>query len=166
MSRFKTKGHARGGLPARRPTTGRIVWRSGVQAKAGDDGESVTAPNIHRDPFPASATTVGSQIVRAQRGPNKAGASQSIGNSARAVITAVIEGAMATSVSIRFCVQLIRGPDGALHRKRSVHRRQGQSAAEPCLVSRGGRAGGRKRTGKASPRRDNKNHGDKNGLSN
>src|SRR5205823_6651442 len=82
MSRFKTKGHARGGLPARRPTTGGIVRRSGVQAKAGDDGESVTAPNIHRDPFPASTTTVGSQIVRAQRGPNKAGASQSIGNSA------------------------------------------------------------------------------------
>ena len=142
------------------------MWRSGVQAKAGDDDESVTAPNIHSDPFPASATTVGSQIVRAQRGADKAGPGQSIGNSAGAVIAAVIEGAMATAVSIRFCAQLIRGPDNALHRKRGVQGRQGQSAAEPRLVSRRGRAGRRKRTGKAKLRREDKNHGDKNGLSN
>ena len=138
MSRFEAKGHARGGLPARRPTAGGVMRRSGIQAKAGDHGESVTVSSIHRDPFPPSATSVGAQIVRAQRGANKAGARQSVGNSAGAVIAAVIEGAMAAAVSIRFRAQLIRRPDGALDGERGVHWRQGQSATKPRLVSRGG----------------------------
>src|SRR5436190_9078582 len=115
MSRCKTKGQTRGGLPARRPTTRGIVRRSSIQAKAGDDGESVTVPDIDRNPFAPAATTITSQIVRAQGRANKASAGQSIGNSAGAVIAAVIERAMAAAVSIRFRAQLIRGPDGALH---------------------------------------------------
>src|SRR5438105_8188623 len=138
MSRFKTEGHTRGGLPARRPTTRGIVRRSGIQPKAGDDGESVTAPNVYRDPFALAATTVSSQIVRAQWSANKACAGQNIRNSAGAVIAAVIEGAMAAAVSIRFRAQLIRGPDGTLHGEGGVRRRQGQSATEPRLASRRG----------------------------
>ena len=162
MSRLKTKGHTRGGLPARRPTTRGIVRRSSVQAKAGDDGEGVTAPNIDRDPLAPAAITVTSQIVRTQRRANKASAGQCIGNSAGAVIAAVIEGAMAAAVSIRFRAQLIRGPDGTLHREGSVHGRQGQSATEQGLVSRCGGARRRKRSGKADLRREDKNRGDKN----
>ena len=123
--------------------------RGCIQAKAGDHRESVTASGIHCDPFPASATAVGAQIVRTERGADEAGTRQSIGNRAGAVIAAVIEGAMAAAVAIRFRAQLIRGPDGALYRERGVYRRQRQSAPEPRLVSRGGWSRSRKRTGKA-----------------
>ena len=166
MSHFEAKRHALGGLPARRPTAGGIVQRSSIQAKAGDHGESVTVSSIDRDPFPASATSVGAQLSRTQRRANKTGARQGIGNSAGAVIAAVIEGAMAAAVSIRFRAQLICRPDGALDRERCVCRRQGQSTTEPCLVSRGGWSGRRKRTGKAGLRREDKNRGAKNRPSN
>jgi hypothetical protein len=166
MSRFEAKRHALGGLPARRPTAGGIVQRSSIQAKAGNHGESVTVSSIYRDPFPPSAISVGAQLSRTQRGANKAGTRQSVGNSARAVIAAVIEGAMAPAVSIRFRAQLICRPDGALHGEWGVCWRQGQSATEPRLVSRGGWSGRRKRTGKAGLRREDKNRGAKNRPSN
>ena len=124
MPRFKAKRHALGRLPARRPTAGGVVWRSCVQAKAGDHGEGMTASSIDRDPFPRSATTVTAQVSRTQRCGNKAGARQCVGNSSGAVIAAVIEGAMAAAVSIRFRAQLVARPSGALDRERRVHRRQ------------------------------------------
>jgi hypothetical protein len=166
MSCFETEGHARGGLPARRPTTGGVVWRGGIQAKTGDHGESVTASSVHRDPFTPSATTVGAQIVRAQRGADKAGSGQSIGNGAGAVIATVIEGAMAAAVSIWFCAQLIRCPDRTLHRERGVRRRQRQSATKPCLVSGSRWSRRRKRTGSAGLRQEHNHRGAKNRLSN
>ena len=166
MSHFESKRHTLGGLPARRPTAGGIVQRSSIQAKAGNHGESVTVSSIHCDPFPPSATTVGAQIVRAQRGANQACARQSVRNSARAVIAAVIEGAMAAAVSIGFCVQLICRPDRALDGERCVYWRQRQFATKPRLISRGGWSGRRKRTGKTERRRKYKNRGAKNKFSN
>lgn len=161
VSHFEAKRHALGGLPARRPTARRIVQRSSIQAKAGDHGEGVTVSSIHCDPFAPSATTIGAQIPRTQRGGNKAGARQSVGNSAGAVIAAVIEGAMAATVSIWFGAQLIRRPDGTLDTEGCVYRRQGQSATKPRFVSRGGWSRSRKRTGKAGLRRECKNRGAK-----
>ncbi len=166
MPRFKTKGHALGRLPAWRPTARGVVWRSGVQAKAGDHGEGVAVSSIHRDPFPGSAATVCAQVSRTQRRGNKAGARQRVGNSGGAVITAVIEVAMAAAVSIRFRAQLISRPDGAFDSERCVYRRQGQSPTEPRFVPRSGWSGGGKRTGKSGLRRHGKNRGAKNKFSN
>ena len=130
MPRFKAKRHALGRLPARRPTAGGVVWRSCVQAKAGDHGEGVTASSIDRDPFPRSATTVTAQVSRTQRCGNKAGARQRVGNSSRAIIAAVIEVAMAAAVSIRFRAQLISRPDGTFDSERCVYRAGFQSIAK------------------------------------
>lgn len=166
MSCFEAKRHAFGGLPARRPTAGGVVRRCSIQTKASDHGEGVTASSIHRDPFSLSTTAVGAQFVRAQRGANEAGARQSVGNRARAIIAAVVKGAMAAAVSIRFRAQLIRCPDNPLHRERGICRRQRHSAVESRLVSRGGRSRRRKRTGKVGLGREDKNRGAKNRRSN
>jgi hypothetical protein len=165
MSRFEAERHARRGLPARRPTAGAIMQRRCIEAKSGDHGESVTVSSIHGDPFPPAATSVGAQFCRTQGGANKAATCQGVGNSARAVIAAVMERAMAAAVAIRFRAQLICRPDGALHGNRGVDRRQGQSATKPRLVSGGGWSGGRKGTGKAGLRRQGKNRCAKNRLS-
>ena len=62
MSRFEAKRHALGRLPARRPTARGIMRRGGIEAKAGDHGEGVTASSVDRNPFAASATAVGAQF--------------------------------------------------------------------------------------------------------
>jgi hypothetical protein len=165
MSRFEAEWHALISLPARSPNSKAIVQRSRIQAKSRNHGESVAVSGIDRDPFPPTAISVDAQFCRTQRGAHEAGARQSVGNSARAIIPAVVERLVATSVSIRFRPQLIGRPDGALDCDRGVHRRQGYGAAKARLVSRRCRSGGRKRIGKTDQRRRYKKREAKNKLS-
>ncbi len=141
MPRFETKGHARGRLPARRPTAGGIVRRGGIESKTGDDRESVTVSSIDCDPFPGTATSVSAQLFRAQRRAHQTGTRQSIGNGGGTIISAVIKGAMAAAVPIRFRAQLIGRPDGALNRERCVHRCQRERATKPRLIAWSGGSG-------------------------
>ena len=153
MACFETRGPSFGGLPARGPAARRIMRRSRIEPKSSDDGEGVTIPRVNRDPLSRTAASVNAEFLRAEWNPYQAGTREGVGNRPRAVVGAVVKCFVTATVSIRFGAQLIRRPDGALHRKRCVRRCQGQTAAESRLVSRSRGSGRRKRTGRGSGRR-------------
>src|SRR5205814_8129368 len=116
MARLETGERARGRLPARSPTARWIVRRGGIESKPGDHGKSMTVSRIDRDPFPGSPASVSAEFFRAKRHRDKAGAGERIGNGGGTIVGAVGEGTMAAAVTIGFCAQFIRRPNGALHR--------------------------------------------------
>src|SRR6185295_8991337 len=115
MPSFEPERLAKRGLPPRRPPfLSRDEWGR-VQPQTGNHREGVTIACIDRDPFAAPSLTIFSKFGRAHRRFDYSGATERIRNGAGTIVGGIMEGFVTAAVAIRFGMQLIRSPDGALH---------------------------------------------------
>ena len=147
MSRVEAERHARRRLPTRRPTLAPCYKRSGVQTKARNNRKGVTVPCVNGYPFAATALAEAPEIGRAHGRSNQSGRAKCIGNCPRTIVGLVGERSVAAAVTIRFGVELIRGPDCTFHCERRILRRSGLTAVQARRTSGHGWPGGRKRRG-------------------
>src|SRR5438132_10724166 len=135
MTCFKAVCVATINVPARTDVAA-VTQVSRVEAQAGDDGEDVAVPRIDSDPPAATAFAVPEKIARWQRRLEKIGMMQREGNGPRAVVTVIVERAVAAAPEVRFATESVRRPDGGLHVRRGIRWRVGDSFAQNIAAAR------------------------------
>src|SRR5437660_3380880 len=129
MTCFKAVCVATINVPARTDVAA-VTQVSRVEAQAGDDGKGVTAARIDGDPPAATAFAIMEKITRWQRRLEKVGMMQREGNGPRAVVTVIVERAVAAAPEVRFATESVRRPNGGLHVRRGIRWRVGDSIAQ------------------------------------
>src|SRR4029077_6556239 len=114
---------------------GTVTQVGRVESQTGDDGKGVTAARIDGDPPAATAFTVTEKIVRWQWHIEEVGMMQREGNRSRAVVSVIVERAVAAAPGVRFATESVRRPDGGLHVHRGIRWCVSDSIAQDSAVA-------------------------------
>src|SRR6266446_7919307 len=106
-----------------------------IESQTGDDGEGVTAARIDSDPPATTAFAVTEKITRWQRCLEKIVMIQRERDGPRAVVAVIVERAVAAAPEVRFAMESVRRPDGALHVHRGIRWRVGDSIAQDSAAA-------------------------------
>ena len=130
MPRLKTARRAICLLPARRFAIAPAIPGRRVEAQTGDDRVGVAVSRVNGDPFSAAMIAEMGELARAHGSSEQTSRGERERNRPRTIVAAIDEGSVTSAPDIGLPAQLIRRPDGALHREWRALRGAGDAVAQ------------------------------------